>query len=94
MTLYQQQILKSMTIDTLHSQGLRFVESHICQNRADMGHPAFVAGRAVRNLGHPAPREMFFDRASQRERLSAKALYSTATARQSHHIAADALWRW
>ena len=36
-TLYQQQILKSMTIDTLHSQGLRFVEYHICQNRADMG---------------------------------------------------------
>ncbi len=35
-----------MAIDTLHSQGLRFVESHICQNRADMGHPGFVADRA------------------------------------------------
>ena len=37
-TLYQQQIL-SMAINALHSQGLRFVESHICQNRADMGAP-------------------------------------------------------
>ena len=44
-TLYQQQIL-SMAIYALHSQGLRFVESHICQNRADMGHPGFVADRA------------------------------------------------
>ncbi len=49
-TLYQQQILKSVPIYTLHSQGLRFVESHICQNRADMGHPGFVADRAVRSV--------------------------------------------
>jgi hypothetical protein len=26
-----------MVIYTLHTQGPRFVESHICQNRADMG---------------------------------------------------------
>ncbi len=44
-TLYQQQIL-STAIYTLHIQGLRFAESHICQNRADMGHPGFVADRA------------------------------------------------
>ena len=50
-TLYQQQIL-SMAIYALHSQGLRFVESHICQNRADMGHPGLVADRAVRNSGY------------------------------------------
>ena len=25
------------------------VESHICQNRADMGHPCFVTDQAVRN---------------------------------------------
>ncbi len=49
-TLYQQQIL-SMAIYALHSHRLRFVESHICQNRADMGHPRFVADRAVRNPG-------------------------------------------
>src|SRR5271170_639945 len=29
----------------LHTQGPRFVESHICQNRADMGHPSFVTDR-------------------------------------------------
>jgi hypothetical protein len=28
--------------DTLHTQEPRFVESHICQNRADMGHPSVV----------------------------------------------------
>jgi hypothetical protein len=50
-TLYRQQILKSMAIYALHSQGLKFVESHICQNRADMGHPGSVADRAVRNPG-------------------------------------------
>ena len=44
-TLYRQQILKSTTIYTLRRQGLRFVESHICQNRADMGHPSFVTDR-------------------------------------------------
>ncbi len=44
-TLYPQQIL-SMAIYGLHSQGLRFAESHICQNRADMGHPGLVADRA------------------------------------------------
>jgi hypothetical protein len=31
-----------MVIYTLYTQGPRFVESHICQNRADMGHPSFV----------------------------------------------------
>ncbi len=50
-TPYQQQIL-SMAIYALHSQGLGFVESHICQNRADMGHPGFVADRTVRNSGY------------------------------------------
>jgi hypothetical protein len=34
-----------MVIYTLYTQGLRFVESHICQNRADMGHPSFVKDR-------------------------------------------------
>ena len=38
-----------MVIYTLHTQGPRFVESHICQNRADMGHPSFVTQQAVRN---------------------------------------------
>jgi hypothetical protein len=32
----------SMVIYTLYTQGPKFVESHICQNRADMGHPSFV----------------------------------------------------
>jgi hypothetical protein len=31
-----------IVIYTLYSQGPRFVESHICQNRADMGHPSLV----------------------------------------------------
>src|SRR5271156_3952258 len=35
----------------LYTQGPRFVESHICQNRADMGHPSFVTDPAVRNSG-------------------------------------------
>ena len=39
----------SMVIYTLYTQGPKFVESHICQNRADMGHPSFVTDRAVRN---------------------------------------------
>ncbi len=38
-----------MFIYTLHTQGPRLVESHICQNRADMGHPSFVMEQAVRN---------------------------------------------
>jgi hypothetical protein len=38
-------IAGSMMIYTLYSQRLRSVESHICQNRADMGHPSFVTGR-------------------------------------------------
>jgi hypothetical protein len=38
-----------MVIYTLYTQGPRFVESHICQNRADMGHPSFVTDPAVRN---------------------------------------------
>ncbi len=41
-----------MVIYTLHTQGPRFVESHICQNRADMGHPSFVMEQAVRNAGY------------------------------------------
>jgi len=32
----------SMVIYTLYTQGPKSVESHICQNRADMGHPSFV----------------------------------------------------
>ncbi len=34
-----------MIFYTLHSRRLRSVESHICQNRADMGHPSLVTGR-------------------------------------------------
>ena len=30
-----------MIIYAVYSQRLRSVESHICQNRADMGHPSF-----------------------------------------------------
>ena len=41
----------SMVLYTLYTQGPRFVESHICQNRADMGHPSFVTHPAVRNSG-------------------------------------------
>ncbi len=41
-----------MVIYTLHTQGPRFVESHICQNRADMGHPSSVMEQAVRNAGY------------------------------------------
>jgi hypothetical protein len=48
-TLFWQQVLMLMVIYTLHTQGPRFVESHICQNRADMGHPSFVTQQAVRN---------------------------------------------
>ncbi len=33
----------------LYTQGPKSVESHICQNRADMGHPSFVMDQAVRN---------------------------------------------
>ena len=40
-----QRIPRSMIIYTLYSQRSRSVESHICQNRADMGHPSFVTGR-------------------------------------------------
>ena len=50
-TLYWQQVLMLMVIYTLNTQGPRFAESHICQNRADMGHPSFVTERAVRNAG-------------------------------------------
>jgi hypothetical protein len=34
---------------SLYTHGSKFVESHICQNRADMGHPSFVTDQAVRN---------------------------------------------
>jgi hypothetical protein len=44
-TLYWQQVFISMVIYALYTQGPRSVESHICQNRADMGHPSFVTGR-------------------------------------------------
>ena len=50
-TLYWQRVLMLMVIYTLHTQGPRFVVSHICQNRADMGHPSFVTQQAVRNAG-------------------------------------------
>ena len=43
-TLYQQQIL-SMAIYALHSQGLRLVESHICQNRQIWGTQALSQTR-------------------------------------------------
>jgi hypothetical protein len=49
-TLYWQQVL-IMVIYTSHTQGPRFVESHICQNRADMGHPSSVTEQAVKNAG-------------------------------------------
>jgi len=39
-----QRIPGSVIIYTLYSQRSRSVESHICQNRADMGHPSFVTG--------------------------------------------------
>ncbi len=39
----------SMVSYTVRTQGAKFVESHICQNRADMGHPSFVTDQAVRN---------------------------------------------
>ncbi len=32
----------SMVSYTLYTLGPKVVESHICQNRADMGHPSFV----------------------------------------------------
>jgi hypothetical protein len=47
-TLYWQQVLMLMVICTMHTQGPRFVESHICQNQADMGHPSSVTEQAVR----------------------------------------------
>ena len=50
-TLYRQQVFMSMVIYTLYTQGSKLVESHICQNRADMGHPSFVRELAVRNCG-------------------------------------------
>jgi hypothetical protein len=34
-TLYRQRVFMSMVIYTLYTQGPKFVESHICQNRAD-----------------------------------------------------------
>ena len=39
-----QRIPRSMIIYTINSQRPRSAESHICQNRADMGHPSFVTG--------------------------------------------------
>src|SRR6202043_552927 len=46
-----QQVLMLMVICTLHTLEPRFVESHICQNRADVGHPSFVTEQALRNAG-------------------------------------------
>jgi len=54
-TLYWQPVLMLVVIYTLHTQGQRFVESHICPNRADMGHPSFVTEQAVRNAGQVDP---------------------------------------
>src|ERR1700755_1990301 len=55
-----QRVLMLMVICTLHTQEPRFVEPHICQNRADVGHPSFVTDQAVRNAGllRQAEREM------------------------------------
>jgi hypothetical protein len=39
-----------MIIYTLHNQRSMSVESHICQNRADMGHPSFVTGEREAGL--------------------------------------------
>ena len=36
------------SIYTLYTQGPKFAESHICQNRG-MGHPSFITDQAVRN---------------------------------------------
>ena len=41
-TLYEQQVYMSMVSYTLYTQGPKFVESHICQNQADMGHLCFL----------------------------------------------------
>jgi hypothetical protein len=38
----------SMVIYIMYTQGPKFVESHICQNRADMGHPSFVTEQVVK----------------------------------------------
>jgi hypothetical protein len=50
--------LGAWAIRSLHSLGSAFVESHICQNRADMGHPgvplrvgSFDRKLLVRNAG-------------------------------------------
>jgi hypothetical protein len=42
LSLLQQIPTSVMIIYTLYSQRSRSVDSHICQNRADMGHPSFV----------------------------------------------------
>jgi len=55
-SLSWQQVLMSIVIYTLYSQEPRFVESHICQNRADMGHPSFVADPAVKPVAPTACR--------------------------------------
>ena len=39
-----QRIPRSIALQTARSQGSRSVETHICQNRADMGTPSFVTG--------------------------------------------------
>ena len=49
-TLYQQQIL-SIAIYALHSQGLRFVESHICQLAQIWGTRALSQTGLLRNPG-------------------------------------------
>ena len=43
--LDSQRIPRPIALDTVNSQRSRSVNSHICQNRADMGHPSFVTRR-------------------------------------------------
>jgi hypothetical protein len=40
-----------MVIYTVHTQGPRFVESHICQNRADIGAPVIGYGTSREKCG-------------------------------------------
>ncbi len=40
-----QRIQRPVALQSVRSQGSRSAESHICQNRADMGHPSFATRR-------------------------------------------------
>jgi hypothetical protein len=53
--------LKAWAICSLQSSGSAFVESHICQNRADMGHPGVplrVKRLRPKAIGVPATRPL------------------------------------